>query len=152
MSDVNQRIACKAVIGKDGKVLVLREASTNTEGTNLGRWHCPGGRINPGEPYLEGLRREVMEETGLEITVQGPLYVGEWFPVIKDQQNQIVAIYFICTLAGGDEVRLSSEHDAYRWITAKEAESLDFMSYEREVVAEYFKRAAAELSVTPFVR
>jgi len=144
MADVLQRIACKAVIGNGkGQVLVLREANTYAEGTNVGRWHCPGGRINPGEPFAEGLKREIMEETGLEIAGHQPFYVGEWFPVIKEQQNQIVAIFFACTLPSGvneDAVRLSEEHDSFRWVTAAEAVDLDLMPPEHDVVATYFKQ------------
>ncbi|HSX31267.1 MAG TPA: NUDIX hydrolase [Candidatus Saccharimonadales bacterium] len=137
--DIKQRIACKAVIGKDDKVLVLREASTYEEGVNGGRWHIPGGRIEPGEPFLEGLQREVTEETGLKIVCEEPLYVGEWFPVIKDQKNQIVAVYFACSLAStDDDVQLSEEHDEYRWVAAKEATDLDIMSPEHDVIARYF--------------
>lgn len=143
MDDIKQRVACKAVIGKDGKVLVLREASTYEEGTNLGRWHCPGGRINPGEPFLDGLQREVREETGLEIIVQEPIYVGEWFPTIKGQKNQIVAIFFACVPASiSDDVSLSEEHDAYRWITAEEAAELDLMGPEPDLITQYFSRVS----------
>ncbi len=76
MNDIVQRIAIKAVIVKDKKVLVLREAVTYKEGTNHGRYHFPGGRLNIGEPFLQGLKREVREETGLEITIKNPLFVG----------------------------------------------------------------------------
>jgi 8-oxo-dGTP diphosphatase len=141
MSDINQRIACKAVIGMGDKVLVLREASTYVEGTQTGRWHCPGGRINPGEPFVDGLKREIAEETGLTITSFEPFYVGEWFPVIKGQKNQIVAIFFACTTeATPDSVRLSDEHDSFRWVTADEAAALDIMPPEQDVIAHYFNR------------
>lgn len=140
---ITQRIACKAVIVKDDKVLILREASTYTDGTNTGRWHFPGGRINPGEPFLDGLKREIAEETGLQITSAEPYYVGEWFPVIKGQQNQIVAIFFACaTTAGADDVRLSEEHDAYQWVTAAEAIAIDMVPPDHDVLAQYFKKFA----------
>jgi 8-oxo-dGTP diphosphatase len=75
MDNITQRIACKAVIGIGDKVLVLREASTYVEGTQTGRWHCPGGRINPGEPFVDGLKREIAEETGLTITRLWPSFL-----------------------------------------------------------------------------
>jgi len=150
MTDITQRIACKAVIGHGGKVLVLREAATYIEGTKTGGWHCPGGRLNPGEPFLDGLRREVMEETGLSIATHEPFYVGEWFPIIRGQQNQIVAVFFACTLALSPtpdgqklpEAQLSEEHDAYRWVTAAEAEQLALMPPEHDVLVKYFARFA----------
>jgi len=142
---VNQRVACKAVIGIDGKVLILREGSTYEEGTQVERWGFPGGRINPGEPFLDGLRREVLEETGLQIESQEPFYVGEWFPTIKGQPNHIVAIFFACTPLKGtkeNDVRLSEEHDNYRWVTAAEVVMLDIMPPDDDVLATYFKKLA----------
>lgn len=145
MTHVNQRIACKAVICVDGKVLVLREATTYDEGTQVTRWGFPGGRINPGEPFLEGLKREVMEEAGLAIASAEPFYIGEWFPVIKGDQNHIVAIFFACTLSSGssiNSVRLSEEHDEYRWIVPVDAKAVNFMSPDDEVFATYFHKFA----------
>lgn len=142
MADYNQRVACKAVIVKDGKVLVVREASTYEEGTNIGRYEVPGGRINPGEPFLDGLRREVLEETGLQVEIGKPLYVGEWFPVIKDVPNHIVAIFFVCKPLT-DEITLSEEHDDYRWVDEATMQSLDIMSPEDTVLETYFATQSA---------
>ncbi len=139
MSKIQQRIACKALIIKDEKVLILREAPTYKDGTNIGRYHLPGGRIDPGEPFLEGLKREVYEETGLTVTVTAPLFVGEWFPVIREVKNQIVAIFFVC-LAKDDHVRLSEEHDDYLWIDPKEYKKYDLMKPEDEVVQTYIEK------------
>lgn len=142
-TNINQRIACKAIIGLENKVLVVREGSTYQEGTQIERWGCPGGRINPGEPFLDGLRREVVEETGLTLLSQEPFYVGEWFPEIKGQKNHIVAIFFACTPTDGTvetDVKLSEEHDAYRWVTEAEARTLDIVSPYDEVIATYFKK------------
>ncbi len=140
MSDnqqIVQRIATKALIINDkGQILILREASTYREGTNVGRYHLPGGRLNPGEAFLDGLKREVNEETGLEIEIGKPIYVGEWRPVIKGVQNQIVAIFFICKPLT-KEVRLSEEHDDYKWVLPSEVGKYDIMSPEDKVIEEY---------------
>lgn len=138
VTNVLQRIACKAVIVNDGNVLVLREASTYDEGTNGGKYQVPGGRVEPGEAFLDGLKREVMEETGLVITVDEPFFVGEWFPTIKGVPNQIVAIFFRCE-SSSRNVTLSSEHDEYKWVTLNESESLTMASPEHEVIEKYFE-------------
>lgn len=133
MPEIIQRIAMKAAIVKDGKVLVLREAATYGEGTQLGRYHMPGGRLEIGENFEQGLKREVMEETGLEVEIVDPLYVGEWRPIIKNVQNQIVAVFFVCKPTSGD-VRLSTEHDDYRWIKPEEYAQYDIMEPEDKVI------------------
>jgi 8-oxo-dGTP diphosphatase len=135
---VTLRLATKALIVNDqGKILVLREAVYD-DGTNTGRYHLPGGRINPGEAFIDGLRREVIEETGLEIEGGKPLYVGEWWPVIKDIPNQIVAIFFVCKPLT-TQVRLSEEHDEFKWISPEEALELDLMEPEDKVIETYIK-------------
>ena len=137
MAEILQRIACKAVILHDGKVLVLREASSYDEGTKEGKYQMPGGRVELGEPFLDGLKREVMEETGLEVIVGEPFYVGEWFPTIKGVQNQIVAIFFKCSSSSTD-VRLSNEHDEFRWVTFEESQELAMATPEHEVLESFF--------------
>lgn len=134
-----QRVACKAVIVKDGKVLILREAATYDEGTQRGRWHMPGGRIEVGENFEAALKREVREETGLEVEIESPLYVGEWRPVIKGVPNQIIGIFFVCRTKG-TEVKLSNEHDNYAWIDPKNYSDYDAMDPEDKVLDRYARR------------
>jgi 8-oxo-dGTP pyrophosphatase MutT (NUDIX family) len=146
MSDdqtIVQRIATKALIVNDkGQILILREASTYEEGTNVGKYHLPGGRLNPGEAFLDGLKREVDEESGLQIEIGKPIYVGEWRPVIKGVQNQIVAIFFICKPLSS-KVRLSEEHDDYKWVLPNEIKTYDVMSPEDKVIETYIESLAS---------
>jgi 8-oxo-dGTP diphosphatase len=139
-SAVRQRIATKAIIERsDGKFLLLREAATNKEGTQRGRYHLPGGRLEAGEPFLEGLSREVREETGLAVEVGGPVFVGEWFPVIHGVQNQIVGIFFACR-ASAEAVTLSEEHDAFVWISLSELSKYDIMEPEPDAILAWQQR------------
>lgn len=134
MSEINLRVAMKAVIVNDlGQVLILREANTYEEGTQTGRYHVPGGRINPGEHFEDALRREVIEETGLEVDILYPIYVGEWRPVIKGVQNQIIATFQVCK-AKTTDVKLSEEHDDYKWINPIDRVNFDIMDPEDKVI------------------
>jgi 8-oxo-dGTP diphosphatase len=131
------RVAAKAVIvNEEGKVLILREANTYDEGTQIGRYGLPGGRLNPGETFEEGLHREVQEETGLTVELQYPIYVGEWHPVIKTIPHQIIAIFNVCK-AKTHAVRLSSEHDEAAWIEPSAYADYDFMTPDDAVIARY---------------
>lgn len=112
-------IATKAIISHKGKVLLLREAGSYQDGTNIGRYVEPGGRLEPGERFDEALKREVMEETGLTIEIGEPITVSEWRPVVRGEAWQIVGIFFECQ-AMTDTVTLSSDHDEYVWIDPKE--------------------------------
>ncbi len=134
---VTQRIAVKAlIINKNGKILLLREASSYDEGTNGGKYQLAGGRVNLGEPFLEALKREVKEECGLEVNVGEPIYVGEWWPNIKGSPNQIIAIYFVCE-ALSEQVQLSEEHDDFKWIVSSDASKFTIVAPEDKVIEAY---------------
>jgi 8-oxo-dGTP diphosphatase len=65
-------VATKAFIRRDKKILILRESAEYKEGTNIGRFDVPGGRISPGERFDNCLRREIKEETGLDVEIGAP--------------------------------------------------------------------------------
>jgi mutator protein MutT len=110
------RMAAKAFIVNDNEdVLILKESSDYGEGTNPGKWLIPGGRIEPGESYDEALKREIDEETGLEVEIEDLITMGEWRPKINGDQFQITAVFFKCR-AEDSEIRLSEEHIDYKWI------------------------------------
>lgn len=121
------RVAARAVIVKDAKVLIVREADTYEEGTNIGRWVLPDGRINDDEAFYDGLAREVREETGLNVEPIRPVYVGEWWPVIKDVPHHIVGMYIVC-LPRATTVVLSDEHNEYAWVNSDEIDQYHIVS------------------------
>jgi 8-oxo-dGTP pyrophosphatase MutT (NUDIX family) len=61
------KIAQKAYIEKDGKILLSRFPSDTV-------WDMPGGRIHKGEQPLEGLAREILEELGVEVVIGEPFF------------------------------------------------------------------------------
>lgn len=132
-----QRIAAKAVIANaNNEVLLLREANSYAEGTNIGKYLLPGGRIEIGEKFFDGLKREIAEETGLEVIVGEPLFVSEWFPVIKAVPHQIVAIFFACK-ASTTTVTLSQEHDHYLWIHPNDIQNYELTSSDRQAIQKW---------------
>ncbi len=127
-------VGAKALILHEGKALVLREAKYD-EGTNEGLWDVPGGRIHPEESLHEGLRREVMEESGLEIEPKQVLNVSETFPLINGESCHIVRIYYLCT-PKTTEVRMSNDHDRYEWVNPNDSlDKIEFVSDIRELLA-----------------
>lgn len=141
MSKMVLRVAAKAVIVNDaGKVLIVREASSYGEGTQIGRYMLPGGRLDIGESYENGLRREAREETGLDVEPFYPIYVGEWIADIKGKKHQIIAIFSVCR-AKTIRVKLSNEHDSFEWIDPKERHKYDIMETDQKVLDAYVRRA-----------
>ncbi len=58
-------VAVGAVLVRDGRLLLVQRG----RGVAVGRWSLPGGRVEPGERLAEAVRRELREETGLEVAV-----------------------------------------------------------------------------------
>jgi 8-oxo-dGTP pyrophosphatase MutT (NUDIX family) len=75
-------------------------------------WCPPGGKILKDEDPVQGLRREVIEETGLEIHVFQP--VTTWFGYFN--KLPLLSIDYLCTCTS-DLVTLSHEHRDYRWLS-----------------------------------
>lgn len=71
MDQNNFRIAVKAFIVKDQKALLIKRRPDDVH--NPGKWDIPGGRLEPGENPLDGIKRECKEEVGFDIEVAMPL-------------------------------------------------------------------------------
>ena len=71
------KVAAKAaIVNRHGQVLITRESPKDKENTKVGQYGLVGGRLDPGETFEDGLKREVMEEAGMEVTVERPLKLG----------------------------------------------------------------------------
>lgn len=106
---------------KEGKYLVIMRSAEKYPDAGA-KWEIAGGRINPGTPLLENLKREVKEETGLEIIGEPKLITAQdIFSKIKDKQ--IVRLTYLGQANG--EVKLSEEHTEYKWLTSDELVKLE---------------------------
>jgi 8-oxo-dGTP diphosphatase len=137
---MKQCIALRAIIrNADGQVLIIRESAQYTDGTNVGKWDVPGGRLHVGEYWQEGLAREVREETGLEIENTAPLSIQEWRPVIHGEEYQIVAVFF-SAVTNSTNVTLSKDHSEYRWIEPHDYQKYTISKELSAVFATYIQQ------------
>lgn len=143
---MKQFIATKALIFNNGRLLILRESSVYGDGTNQHKYDLPGGRLTPGEHFLDALSREVKEETGLEIAIGKPVTVSEWRPIVRDEECQVAGIFFECQ-SKTDEITLSSDHDHFEWINPTDYEKYPLIDNLKPVFEKYIKDASMTLSV-----
>jgi len=122
MAEIVQRVAAKAVIRFNDKLLLLRESAA--DGTQIGKYQIPGGMVEPGEPFMDALLREVREETGLTVRPIAPIMVDGWLPTLEGVEHQIVAVFYLCE-ADSDKIALSHEHDDYVWVEPGELGDLE---------------------------
>ncbi|MFE9575341.1 NUDIX hydrolase [Nocardia sp. NPDC006044] len=94
------------VVDADDRVLVIRRADN-------GHWEAPGGVLELDESFEQGVRREVAEETGLDVCVE------RLTGVYKNLKGGIVALVFRCTVQGGNP-HPTAEAVEVKWMTAHE--------------------------------
>jgi phosphoglycolate phosphatase-like HAD superfamily hydrolase/ADP-ribose pyrophosphatase YjhB (NUDIX family) len=102
-----------------GRVLMVR----THKWSNL--WGIPGGKIKWGEPSVEALRREIREETGLDVAeiefvlAQDCIHSKEFY-----REAHFILLNYTCRCAGAPVVTLNDEAREFRWLTPAEALAL----------------------------
>ncbi len=97
------------VVRDDGRVLVIKRDDN-------GHWEAPGGVLELDESFEAGVQREVLEETGLSVTVE------RLTGVYKNLTHGIVALVYRCRPADG-EPHATEEAREIRWMTKEEVQS-----------------------------
>jgi 8-oxo-dGTP diphosphatase len=118
------QVGQKAFIERDGKLLVAF--------THSGALDLPGGRIDEGENDLvESIKREVQEETALEVEVGAP------FVTWLHRNGGVYLVGYRCRYVSG-EVELSDEHASYRWVDEQSYRELDDGSASFEALRRFY--------------
>ena len=135
MSEKPFHLAVRAIIRDDqNRCLLLRRSIACKH--FVGTWEWPGGKADAGEMPDEAVRREVREETGLEIKLCG---VAGAFG-IEMAQLRIAVLCMEARLAGGT-LRLSEEHDDSAWVPMRELMNWKLTDGLREFAEGYLSRA-----------
>ena len=123
----------KAFIYKEGEILVMKD--------DFGL-DFPGGKIQEGEVDFEkSLKREVKEETGLEINIGEPFTA--WYRVGTRGIHEGKTIFLVgykCAFKGG-EVIISDEHFGFEWVNKDNYRKLDDGSLYFQALEKYFMGA-----------
>lgn len=138
------RLAVRALILRDERLLLVNA----WPGGKSDLMCAPGGGVEPHASLPDNLRREVREETGLEIAVGPVCLVNEFHAPGRDFHQ--VDIYFRCSVVAGDLDPAWRDPEAVvtdrRWVTAAEMARLRVKPDSLAAVA---FGAAAEITYDP---
>jgi len=105
-----------AVVVHEGRVLLVRRGREPLKG----QWSLPGGLLEVGESLVEGVIREVGEETGLQVA---PIELIELLDRIHREGNRVRYHYviadYLCRVTGGN-LQAASDADEARWVERAE--------------------------------
>ena len=109
-------IGVGAVIENGGGRVLLVKHITGRGGFWQGKWICPGGALEPGETIQEGIKREVREETQLEIALVAPLHPFD--RIVKSDGDVLLHVVYIDYLAKliGGELKAGSDIGEAVWM------------------------------------
>ena len=94
MASMKQRITTRAIVLHDGKLLCVRKKSAvGSTAVENSYWNLPGGGLDPNESLADGLRREMMEETGIAATVGSLMYIQQF----ADEDTEYLEFFFHVT-------------------------------------------------------
>jgi 8-oxo-dGTP diphosphatase len=113
-----------AILHRDGAYF----ATQRGYGEFDGMWEFPGGKIESGESREVALKREIMEELGVDIAIENLLCTTEY-----DYPSFHLTMHcYLCSIASGDiELR---EHISALWLTANRLDDVAWLPADKEVI------------------
>lgn len=144
-------IAVKCILEQNNKILFIKEPKKSS--WRPGTWSLPGGKIDPNESYLDAVSREMKEETGLRVKVNGLLKIIE---IIRDinKETRLVHHYIFSVKKTGGNFKNPDYHvEDFSWFTKNDVSRMPIKNlseyYYKDLIREYFayERKVVDLSL-----
>ncbi|MBI4099725.1 NUDIX domain-containing protein [Candidatus Microgenomates bacterium] len=139
MKKIVPRIILAGIVFLDGKILIIQRSKEDDVFPEL--WEVPSGKREPLESSTSALKREVKEETGLDIEPVMPTDVFEFQVEKPDEIRDATQISFIVKPIGSTEVKLSSEHQNYAWINQDGLENYNLSKETKNILQKAFQNS-----------
>ena len=124
-------IGVGALVLKEGRMLLVKRSQEPSKG----KWSVPGGRLELGETISEAVKREVLEECGVQIEIVRILNVMD--NILRDDDGRIryhfVLIDLLANYLSG-EPEAQSDAEECRWVTPAELAKVDMNPRLRDVI------------------
>ena len=122
MAEVPFFVGVHGVISSRGRIVLLKRAEQMSY--KPGAWDLPGGHLALGEDFDACLRREVKEETALDVVITRLLGVHK-VPV-----DPYLQVFYACQMVVYQKIRCSlMSHAESRWVTLEEMAELELIPY-----------------------
>lgn len=141
------RVGAAAIVRRGDAGWELLSARRTEPPVAAGLWEFPGGKIDPGESPEQCIRREILEELGIDLVLHeqivGPLQ-GYW-----QLTENIAFVLWLCTVVDGQEPVILEDHDAIAWLGVGTLESVPWIPADLPLVrlmADVMTRANASVA------
>jgi nucleoside triphosphatase len=121
------------IFNREGKVFLVRSHKWR------GRWVLPGGHIELGERMEDALRREVKEETNLDIRDIEFICFQEFIYDERFWKRRHFIFFDYACKTDSTDVKLNDEAQEYAWVTLDEALKMPVEHYTEVVIREYME-------------
>ena len=108
-----------AIVERDDKLLLVRRKKDPFKGS----LSFPGGKVDEGEKVEDALKRELREETNLDIEPTDIL--GVYSDPSRDPRGHRISITFIATIKSGD-AKVADDAESIEWLPINEQKDLAF--------------------------
>ena len=116
-------LTVRGICEYNNKILLLKIRPDSVH--DKGKWEIPGGKVKKCEFFDDALKREYIEETGLEININSLYNVIQNNYTACKTNEQVKSIQLIMNVsANSDDVIISEEHEEYGWFDKQEVEEM----------------------------
>ena len=123
--EIKLQVGVKAILKNGlGQFLLLIKSGEKYPEIGKDIWDIPGGRINPGVPLLENLKREIFEETGLELKSAPKLIAAQ--DILRIEGLHVVRLTYVANIEGDVKVD-GNEHTGYKWVSLDELKQVEVL-------------------------